>query len=106
MLSQCANSQCSKPFRNLREGKLFRMEVASSPRGHTAATSMRPKLRQPKHEHYWLCDDCATHWTLIPHQMQGIEMSPLRKPMGTVRALEGIRSGMAKTRPQLVPPGA
>jgi hypothetical protein len=85
---------------------LFVMEVAPAPSEHRLAASLRAKLRQPKLEHYWLCDDCATHWTLISHQMQGVEMSPLRKPMGTVRALDGIRSGLAKARPQLVPSGA
>ncbi len=106
MLSHCANSQCSKPFLNLREGKLFVVEADTKTQNQPASPFVRVKPRQQKLEHYWLCDECAAHWTLVSHQVQGIEMTPLRKPMHTVRALDGIRSGMGKTRLQVVPPGA
>jgi hypothetical protein len=106
MLSHCANSQCSKPFLNLREGKLFVIEADRSPQNSSAAPFVRVKTRKQKLEHYWLCDECAAVWTLVSDHNQGIEMISLRRPMHTVRALDGIRSGMGRARLQIVPPGA
>ena len=82
------------------------VEAARAYQDLTGPMYARVKLKQPKLQHYWLCSDCATHWTLISHQIKGIEMIPLRKPMGTVGGLEGVRSAMARAKPQLVPPGA
>jgi hypothetical protein len=107
MLSHCANSKCSKPFLNLREGKLFVVEADGPPGsqspGALALPRVMPKVR--KLEHYWLCDECAVRWTLIYDQTEGIEMIPRRKPMHTVPLLEGIH-GAGKAPPQIVPPGA
>jgi hypothetical protein len=83
MLSHCANSQCSKPFLRLREGRLFLVETNSlEPSGlkKRAATAQR---KTPKRvEHFWLCDQCASLFTLVPHPSQGIALIPLNQATG------------------------
>jgi hypothetical protein len=51
MLSQCANSRCSKPFLQLREGKLFLVETGHPAKlGHSRtdgafhARAMQPRI--------------------------------------------------------------
>ncbi|MGA2099630.1 MAG: hypothetical protein ABSG34_00945 [Candidatus Sulfotelmatobacter sp.] len=83
MLSRCANAQCCKPFLRLREGKLFLVETErlAKPGMSTAPPFIRAR-RQPRLvEHYWLCDDCATHWTLVYDQDRGIGLAPLPRPV-------------------------
>jgi hypothetical protein len=78
MLSHCANSQCLKPFLRLREGRLFLVERPST----TQARSSRPSVRKPPQqvEHFWLCDQCASVWTLIQNGTRGIALVPLAQP--------------------------
>ncbi len=82
MLSQCANSQCSKPFLRLREGKLFVVEVGrlSKPGDPAEPRHASARKSQKRVEHYWLCDDCSRHWTLACDAEQGIALAPLRRP--------------------------
>lgn len=79
MLSRCANSQCSKPFLRLREGKLFLVETerVAKPGESTSPPFVRARKCQRLVEHYWLCDDCATRWTLMYSQERGIAIAPL-----------------------------
>jgi hypothetical protein len=76
MLSHCANSQCSKPFLRLGEGRLFLVEA--TPRLEMA-NSRCPFLRQPPRrlERYWLCDRCAEICTLVYDRQKGISLVPL-----------------------------
>ena len=82
MLSRCANSQCGKPFLRLREGKLFLVETDDS--GKSAELAAPPLVRarpaQRHIEHYWLCEDCTAHWTLIYTEESGVALAPLRRP--------------------------
>jgi hypothetical protein len=80
MLSRCANSQCCRPFLRLREGKLFLVETErlSKPGEPMSPPFVRARRQQRLVEHYWLCDDCAAHWTLIYDQGRGIALAPLR----------------------------
>jgi hypothetical protein len=113
MLSQCANPQCSKAFLRLREGKLFLVETEGfashdfakhdlakhdpakaglakpslaksgeppSPRG------IRPQHAQRQVERFWLCDNCAAHWTLVYDPDRGVALAPLRRPAASVPA--------------------
>jgi len=63
MIAKCANSLCSAPFRYLREGKVFRVEV-----GHQGQP-VDPKLAGSKParkvEHFWLCGPCSDTLTLV-----------------------------------------
>jgi hypothetical protein len=88
MLSQCANSTCGKPFLKLREGKLFLVETEriSRPGESVAPPFVRARKKQRLVEHYWLCDDCAVHWTLVYDRDRGLELSPLRRPAANVGA--------------------
>lgn len=95
MLSRCANSQCSRPFLRLRQGKLFLVETEYVAKlgklPASASTSMRPQPRRV--ERYWLCDQCAAVWTLVQEHNQGIELVPLRRPAdrATVNVAEECR---------------
>ncbi|HEX4783983.1 MAG TPA: hypothetical protein VH350_06545 [Candidatus Sulfotelmatobacter sp.] len=88
MLSRCANSQCSKPFLKLRDGKLFLVETDRVTKSGEAASPPFVRARQPQRcvEHYWLCDDCATQWTLVYDRERGITLSPLRRPAASAAA--------------------
>lgn len=80
MLSQCANSQCSKPFLKLREGKLFLVETERLARsGESMPPFVRARQQQRLVEHYWLCDDCAVLWTLVFDRDRGVSLAPLRR---------------------------
>jgi hypothetical protein len=98
MLSHCANSQCSKPFLRLREGKLFLVETERVTK--TGEPAMPPFVRarqlQRQVEHYWLCNECATQWTLVYERDRGVALAPLRKPVASVPAAAEIaRRGAA-----------
>jgi hypothetical protein len=79
MLSQCANSQCSKPFLRLREGKLFLVETdrRTKPGESPSPPFVRARQQQREVEHYWLCDDCSKEWTLIYDRDRGVGLAPL-----------------------------
>lgn len=74
MLHKCANPACTIPFRSLREGKLFLAETFPSDVNSTYEGTRR-KLRQ--REHFWLCDDCAAHFTLRFDSSQGMLTVPI-----------------------------
>jgi hypothetical protein len=82
MLHKCANVACSVPFRRLSEGKLFQVETAlpeshplQRPGNNRKARSLR------KVEHFWLCDDCSTHLTLVFEKNRGIVTIPIPMPL-------------------------
>ena len=94
VLSHCANSQCSRPFLRLRQGKLFLVETESvaNPGEGTVAPSptTRPRARQV--ERYWLCNECAGVWTLVHDRHRGIVLVPLpRATIGARGAMEEYR---------------
>lgn len=82
MLSRCANTQCSKPFLRLREGKLFLVETnrLAKPGESMSPPFVRARRQQRHVEHFWLCDECAVHWTLVYNRERGIALAPLRRP--------------------------
>ena len=83
MLSRCANSQCSKRFLRLREGKLFQVEAGAMgrPSGSHLNWDSPEKRRPPRVERYWLCDDCSKLWTLVYDVRQGILLVPAPRPV-------------------------
>ena len=96
MLSHCANVQCRKPFLRLREGKLFLVETErdNKPGGPTTPAYLKARQQQRRVEHYWLCDDCAVHWTLVYDREQGIALAPLRRSV-TTASVPTARTGIA-----------
>ncbi len=97
MLSRCANSQCCKPFLRLRDGKLFLVETdrINKPGEPAAPPFVRARQQQRCVEHYWLCNDCATHWTLIYDSASGVALTPLRRPAVSAAVAAGVHSGAA-----------
>ena len=85
MLSHCANLQCSKPFLQLGEGKLFLMESGLATKLDQTRTSRSVYARhQPRRvERYWLCGPCSQLWTLIHDRNQRIELVPLPRQVKT-----------------------
>lgn len=88
MLSRCANPQCSKPFLRLRDGKLFLVETerVNKPGVSLAPPFVRARRQQRLVEHYWLCNDCAGHWSLVYDRNLGVALVPLARPMATAAA--------------------
>jgi hypothetical protein len=97
MLSQCANSQCGKPFLKLREGKLFLVETDRVAKPGESVSPPFVRARQPQRlvEHFWLCDECAPHWTLIYDGERGITLVPLRRALARAAAAPERQSGAA-----------
>jgi hypothetical protein len=98
MLSRCANSQCCKPFLKLREGKLFLVETdrVTKPGESAVPPFIRARQQQRCVEHYWLCDDCATHWTLVYDRERGVALATLHRPATSIPATAATaRSGAA-----------
>jgi len=64
MMSHCANPACGKPLHYLRDGNIFRFEVAGNdtePEGK--------RLRRL--EHFWLCGECSERMMVV-ETSQGI----------------------------------
>lgn len=94
MLSRCANPTCCKPFLRLREGKLFLVETDKQAK--PGPPFLRARRRQHRAvEHYWLCDHCATEWTLVCDRQQGIALAPLPRPVASVPLHRNPSSGVA-----------
>lgn len=97
MLSRCANDQCCKPFLKLRDGKLFLVETDRITKpGESAPPFMRARQLQRSVEHFWLCSDCASQWTLVFDPEQGVALSPLRRPAVSVLVTAAV-AGKSKT---------
>jgi len=67
MVSRCANLPCPATFRYLREGRLFHVPMESA-----------PPEKGTRVERFWLCGDCSTKVTIVPHS-SGIAVVPLEK---------------------------
>jgi hypothetical protein len=98
MLSCCANSNCSKPFLKLREGRLFLVETDQLTKPGQAATPpfVRARRQQRLVEHYWLCDGCAAEYTLVyDREHGGVALAPLRRPAESVATGAAAGAGVA-----------
>lgn len=81
MLSKCANPSCSTPFRYLREGRLYRIDVANAGEVHSHGPFLVNGRKGPeKIEHFWLCAECATSLTLSFEKDRGVTVVP-RAPL-------------------------
>ena len=74
MLQKCANPICTTPFRYLRNGKLFQVEI-----DRRGDIQISPVLRHGpiKMEYFWLCDECAATVTIRFDSTQGLVVAPL-----------------------------
>jgi len=79
MLHKCANPACTAPFLSLRQGKLFLAETFPSD-FRPVFDGNRRKLR--RREHFWLCDDCSSQFTLRFDTNLGMLTVPLSESAG------------------------
>jgi hypothetical protein len=63
MLPKCLNPTCSAPFRYLREGRIFHLEIPST--GETPALARR-------REYFWLCGPCCSTFTVVVRDGAGM----------------------------------
>lgn len=83
MLAKCANPACDTPFRYLRDGRVFQVEVDAAGGYHSAEVrAPGPVLvsdHKPPHrlEHFWLCGACSRTMTLVFDKAQGVATIPL-----------------------------
>lgn len=56
MLAKCINSTCNMPFRYLREGRIFHLEI------RPVQDSSNSPVRR---EYFWLCGQCCTRFTVV-----------------------------------------
>ena len=75
MISKCANPECSAPFRYLRGGKLFRVDLDQLEAVSLAQADS--DKRWHRMEHFWLCDRCAATMTLVSEKGKGVTAVPL-----------------------------
>ncbi len=85
MLAKCANRDCPTRFLYLRDGKLFRIEIASDatppPEDETPARPYLLEKKPVRHvEHFWLCSRCAESMTLTYQPGQGVIAVPIEVP--------------------------
>lgn len=100
MLSHCANSQCSKPFLRLGQGRLFLVETECVAKAGELIALPSPYTRhQPRRvQRYWLCDPCAQVWTLVHDHNHGIVLVPLPRPaVGARLALPALTAAHSET---------
>ena len=77
MVSKCANPGCSAPFRYLRTGKLFRVEMEHDPIATQALEAMFAPQKPTRRAHFfWLCDGCSSKVKLVVGK-NGIATEPL-----------------------------
>ncbi len=77
MLSKCANPSCPTPFRYLREGRLYRIDVASAGEVRPHGPFLVNGRKGPgKIEHFWLCGSCAATLTLAFEREKGVTVVP------------------------------
>jgi hypothetical protein len=78
LLSKCLNPNCSAPFRYLREGRLFNLEVPVAP------TQPGPGRRL---ERFWLCRECSSTLTVVLNDT-AVLLQPRFRDLGTGERVE------------------
>jgi hypothetical protein len=74
MISKCANPECPAPFRYLRDGKVFRVDLDQLESRRTAQSD---SVKWHHLEHFWLCGRCAATMTLVAEKGRGVTVVPL-----------------------------
>lgn len=78
MLGKCANPSCEMPFRYLRGGKLFMIDLADR-HGQEHADGFDP--HQPhRTTYFWLCDDCSTRMSVVMNREGAAVIQPITSP--------------------------
>jgi hypothetical protein len=81
MVSKCANPSCHSAFHYLGNGKLFRFERCTAIAEDPAIDDLTSMRKPPSSvEHFWLCDICATRYTLRVDRNRSVIAVPLASP--------------------------
>jgi hypothetical protein len=72
---KCANPSCPAAFHWLAGGKFFRFQMPVQPGAENAKTEATEHSHHVKH--YWLCDRCASIYSLSYEELQGVVVRPL-----------------------------
>lgn len=70
MVHQCANQNCSKPLRYLREGRIFAFDVPDKTGPVIGGRIAR------RREHYWLCGNCFQYLVVVQTCEAGVLVVP------------------------------
>ncbi|HEV2961826.1 MAG TPA: hypothetical protein VG649_08395 [Candidatus Angelobacter sp.] len=73
MISQCANPECNRELRYLRDGKIYPFDLSAKAGGK-------------RREHFWLCGECSKCMVLICVNQS--EVKTVRSPQ--VRAMRQV----------------
>lgn len=73
MLSKCANPACRESFRYLHSGRLFQFETRDRPQAQGERMPVQAV------EFFWLCDECATRFSLAADAGGGVRVIPLSR---------------------------
>jgi hypothetical protein len=63
MVTKCANPACGEPFRYLRGGKLFLVDLPHSSASPANGNALARQGRTA--EYFWLCDQCCSKLTVV-----------------------------------------
>jgi hypothetical protein len=66
MVANCANPNCSRPFRYLRHGRLHVVEFLEDRDGTTVR----------RLEHFWLCENCSPNYRITFDLARGVVCQP------------------------------
>ena len=74
-------------FSETKRGQAFPAQTdrVAKPGESISPPFVRARQRQRLVEHFWLCDECAPHWTLIYDGERGITLVPLRARLPGLR---------------------
>ena len=79
MVTKCANSSCEAVFRYFRGGRLFLVEGGrrgqATPSLHSQAEPLQVSASV---QHFWLCERCAKHMTVISTTTDGQSICAVR----------------------------
>ena len=82
MLTKCVNPACSSRFRDMRQGRLLRVEKSVAPRSEPSLSRKKAGASRST-EFYWLCATCSSAWNLAFDQMSGIVLIPVNTQMNS-----------------------
>lgn len=75
MLGKCANPRCDIPFRYLRGGKLFLVDLADNKIERSVDGF---DCHQPhRTTYFWLCDDCSTRMSVAMNREGAAVIQPI-----------------------------
>ena len=84
MLDHCANPQCAKPLRYLRDGRIFVFQVVTPSLDGSGKRAHRL-------EHYWLCGTCS-RTLLLEKTQSGIQLEKKPDPSYSFVHVEQARA--------------